>query len=221
MKLELYFAPSACSFVPHFGLEAIQAATGQTFEPKIIKLHKGEQSAPEFTALNPYAQVPLLVVDGKPLNQIVALCEYLDVCFPQAKLLPSESWARAQALSRFAWFNNSVHPTFTHFFMPSRFAPDEAAQASIKAKATTDFRAHIERIQAMISAAGSPFLGGAQPDFLDAYAFTLYRWGGITGIDPATIPALREYVDRLVATPHIAAVVERERIPVHTFKAAA
>ena len=34
--LELYFAPGACSFVPHAGLEA----AGATFEPRLVKLHK-------------------------------------------------------------------------------------------------------------------------------------------------------------------------------------
>jgi glutathione S-transferase len=220
MKLELYFAPGACSFVPHFGLEAIKAATGQDFEPKLIKLHKGEQNSPEYKALNPNAQVPVLMVDGKALTQIVVICDYLDRSFPQAKLLPTESWARAHALSQLAWFNNSVHTTFTHFFMPSKFADDDASQASIKAKATTDFRAHIERIQNLITASGAPFLGGTQPNVLDAYSFTLYRWGGITGIDSASIPAFHAYIERLIATPHIASAIERERIPVHTFKAA-
>jgi glutathione S-transferase len=220
MKLELYFAPGACSFVPHFGLEAIKAASGQDFEPKMIKLHKGEQNAPEFKAINPNGQVPVLVADGKVLTQIVAICDFLDRHFPQAKLLPGEPWARTQALSTLAWFNNSVHPTFTHFFMPAKFTADAAAQAAIKSQAAIDFRGHIERIQANITAAGGPFLGGAQPNLLDAYALTFYRWGGFTGIDPATTPALHAYIERLLATPHIAAVVERERIPVHTFKAA-
>ena len=75
MKLELYFAPGACSFVPHAGLEAVKAATGQAFEPKLVKLHKGEQREPAYLALNPDAQVPVLVVDGKPLTQIVVLIE--------------------------------------------------------------------------------------------------------------------------------------------------
>jgi glutathione S-transferase len=220
MKLELYFAPGACSFVPHFGLEAIKATTGQDFEPKLIKLHKGEQHTPEYKALNPNGQVPVLMVDGKALTQIVVICDYLDRSFPQAKLLPTESWARAHALSQLAWFNNSVHTTFTHFFMPSKFADDDAAQAAIKTKATADFRAHIERIQNLIVATGTPFLGGAQPNVLDAYALTLYRWGGITGVDPTTTPALHAYIERLIATPYIAATIERERIPVHTFKAA-
>ena len=64
MKLELYFAPGACSFVPHVGLEAIKAAAGQDFEPKMVKLHKGEQKSPEYLAINPNGQVPVLVDAG-------------------------------------------------------------------------------------------------------------------------------------------------------------
>jgi glutathione S-transferase len=218
MKLELYFAPGACSFVPHFGLEAIQAGTGQTFEAKLVKLHKGENKAPEYLALNPNAQVPVLVVDGQPLTQIVAICDFLDRSFPQAKLLPQDSWARAQALSDLAWFNNTVHPTFTHFFMPHKFAADDTAQASMKAKSVGDYRQLIDRIQDKLG--DQPFLGGESPNLLDAYALVLYRWGGTTGINPASIPKYHAYIERLAKQPAMAAALERERIPLHTFKAA-
>jgi glutathione S-transferase len=39
MSLQLFFAPGACSFVPHCLLEL----SGAAFEPKMVKLHKGEQ----------------------------------------------------------------------------------------------------------------------------------------------------------------------------------
>ena len=39
MSLTLYFAPGACSFVPHCLLEA----SGVAYEPTMVKLHKGEQ----------------------------------------------------------------------------------------------------------------------------------------------------------------------------------
>ena len=87
--IELYFAPGACSFVPHVGLEAIKAATGENFEPKLVKLHKGENRTPEYLAMNPNGQVPVLVVDGRPLNQIVAILDFLDRSFPKAGLLPA------------------------------------------------------------------------------------------------------------------------------------
>ena len=219
MKLELYFAPGACSFVPHFGLEAIQAATGQSFEPKLVKLHKGENKVPEYLALNPNAQVPVLMVDGQALTQIVAICDFLDRSFPQANLLPKDSWARAQALSDLAWFNNTVHPTFTHFFMPHKFAADDASQASMKAQSTVDYRKLIERIQTKL-AGGQAFLGGEAPNLLDAYALVLYRWGGMTGIDPSSIPVYHAYIEKLATYPAIAAALERERVPLQTYKPA-
>lgn len=218
MKLELYFAPGACSFVPHVALEAIRAATGQAFEPKMVKLHKGEQKTPEYLALNPNGQVPVLVADGKPLNQIVAICDFLDRSFPKAGLLPAEPWARAEALSQLAWLNNTVHPTFTHLFRAAEFADSEAAQAEVKKVAAARFRKHLERIQGWTGAA-SPYWYGARITPHDAYAFTLLRWGGYAGIDPKSLPGYLAYVERAMAAPPMAAAIERERVKLDTYKA--
>jgi glutathione S-transferase len=218
MKLELYFAAGACSFVPHVGLETIRAATGAGFEPKLVKLHRGEQKSPEYLALNPNGQVPVLVVDGRPLNQIVAICDFLDRSFPQARMLPTDSWARAQAVSQLAWMNNTVHPGFTHVFRPSDFAESEAAQADVRRLAIARYRGYLERIQGWIADA-SPYWLGAGITFHDAYAFTLLRWGGFAGIDPQSLPAYHAYIGRVMAAPSVAAVLERERIRLDTYKA--
>src|SRR5262245_10325256 len=140
MKIELYFAPGACSFVPHAGLEAIKAASGQAFEPKLVKLHKGEHKTPEYLAMNPNAQVPVLVADGKPLTQIVAICDFLDRNFQQANLLPREPWARSQALSQLSWMNSTAHTTFTRVFFPERFAETDGGRAEVKRTAVGIFR---------------------------------------------------------------------------------
>jgi glutathione S-transferase len=217
--LELYFAPGACSFVPHVGLEAIKAATGAAFEPKLVKLHRGEHKTPAYLAMNPNGQVPVLVVDGKPLTQIVAICDYLDRAFPQAGLLPTDTWARAQALSQLAWMNNTVHPTFTHVFRSSDFAETEAAQAEVRRVAAARYRGLLERIQSWIEKA-SPYWFGARITFHDAYAFTLLRWGGFAGVDPKSLPAYADYIERVMAAAPVAAVLERERIKLDTYKAA-
>jgi glutathione S-transferase len=206
--------------VPHAGLEAIKAATGEDFKPNLVKLHKGENRTPEYLAMNPNGQVPVLVVDGKPLSQIVAICDYLDRRYPQAGLLPTESWARAQAMSQLAWFNNTVHPTFTRWFRTGYFVESEGAQAEVKKLAAAQFRQHLERIQEW-SRAAAPLWFGARPSFHDAYAFTLLRWGGYAGIDPDAFPAYRAYVDRVVQSPPVAAALERERIKLDTYKKAA
>lgn len=220
MTTELYFAPGACSFVPHVGLELVKAATGREFTPKLVKLHKGEHLAPEYTALNPDAQVPLVVVDGKPLSQIVAICDWIDRSNPEAKLLPTDAWARAEALSKLAWMNNTAHPTFTHVFMPQKFAEGEAARAEVKATAVGQYRDRLARVQEW-AAKASPWILGAQISFHDAYAFTLLRWAGYAGIDPAAYPVLMKHVEKVMAVPAVAAVLERERIKLDTYKPAA
>lgn len=219
MKIELYFSPGACSFVAHAGLEIVKAVNGQDFEPRLVKIHKGEQFAPEYLQMNPNAQVPVLVVDGKPLVQILAIIEWLAMRFPEAGLLPTDPWERAQAMSTLAWFNNTVHPTFTHVFRPSTFTDEEAAVPGIRQHAVGRYRALLERIDAMVPAQG--LWMGDKPGFQDAYAFTLLRWSGYAGIDPTSLPRYAAYVERVMACPPIAAAMERERVKLDTFKAAA
>jgi len=214
----LYFAPGACSFVPHVALELVKAATGEDFEPRLVKLHKGEQKAPEYLRINPNGQVPVLVADGKPLTQIVAICDYLDRRYPQAGLLPADPWARAEALSQLAWMNNTAHPNFTHVFRPSDFTDDEGAQSAIKRFAVQKFRPILERIQEWTKKA-APFWLGAKPSFHDADAFTLLRWGGFAGIDPKSLPTYHSYVtERVMTHPAVAAALARERVQLDTFK---
>ena len=220
MTTELYFAPGACSFVPHVGLELVKAATGRDFTPNLVKLHKGEHMTPEYKAMNPDAQVPVVKVDGKPLTQIVAICDWIDRTNPEAKLLPTDAWKRAEALSKLAWMNNTAHPTFTHVFLPNKFAESEAARADVKSSAVGQYRKRLERVQEW-AAKASPWILGLQLSFHDSYAFTLLRWAGYAGIDPAGYPVLLEHVEKVMAEPAVAAALERERIKLDTYKAAA
>ena len=212
MNLQLYFAPGACSFVPHVGLEAAKAP----FEPKLVKLHKGEQRSPEYLAMNPNGQVPVLVVDGRPLTQIVAMCDFIDRAFPGAGLLPQEAWARTQALSQLAWMNSSPHPTATRFFFPDRYAQGDAARAEVKKRAAEEFRGYLERIEKLVPASG--YWLGERLSFHDAYAFTLLRWGGFAGIDPRSLAGYHAYAERVLRSPPVAAAAARERIALDTYK---
>ena len=213
MNLQLYFSPGACSFVPHVGLEA----AGAPFEPKLVKLHKGEQRTPEYLAMNPNGQVPVLVADGKALTQIVAICDYIDRAFPAAELLPRDAWERSQALSQLAWMNSTLHTTATRFFFPERYAATEPAQKEVRARAAQEFRGYLERIEQTAPERG--YWLGERPSFHDAYAFTLLRWGGFAGIDPRSMPGYLAYAERVLQAPPVAAAAARERIRLDTYKA--
>lgn len=219
MSLTLYYAPGACSFVPHSLLEM----AGATFEPQLVKLHKNEQNSPEYKAINPRGQVPVLVVDGKPLTQIVAIVGYIDARFPQAGLLPTDPFERAKALELLAWMNNSVHPTFTHFFRPEKFAAEDSTQALIKSHAATSYKPLLQELDALAARAqaeGRGFLVGDSFGPADAYALVLLRWGGFAGHDPEGFPALWAHVQKVAALPGVARTIERERLVLNVYKPA-
>lgn len=219
MTRKLYFAPGACSFVPHTLLETL----GEPFEPVMVKLHKGEQNTPEYRAVNPHGQVPVLVDGDAVITQIVAIVDYLDRRHPAAGFLPAEPLARAKIVETLAWMNNTVHPTFTHVFMPFKYSDKPEVQAEIKAYNAQVYRPMLAEIDAMAqkaAAAGSPFMAGPQFGPLDAYALTLLRWGGFAGIDPTTFPALWAHVQKVAQLPAVARAIARERLQLNVYQAA-
>jgi glutathione S-transferase len=219
MSLKLHFAPGACSFVPHSLLETAGAA----FEPVLVKLHKGEQNEDAFRALNPRGQVPVLVDDEEVITQILAIVQYLDAKFPEQQFLPRETLARTRVLETLAWMNNTVHPTFTHVFMPHKFAGMPEAQAELKAFNAKVYAGYLGELEALARRAaerGQPWLGGERLGPLDVYALTLLRWGGIAQIDPTRHDALWAHVQKVAQQPGVARAIERERLQLNLYKPA-
>lgn len=217
MDLKLYFAPGACSFVPHALLESAGAA----FEPMLVKLHKGEQQSPEYRALNPRAQVPVLVHGREVITQIVAIVSYLDDLFPECQFLPPAGLARARVLETLAWMNNTVHTTFTHVFMPYKFAASPEAQAELKTFNAQRYGELLGELESMAQSArdkGHAFLAGERLGPLDAYALTLLRWGGFAGFDPTGFPAAWAHIQRVATLPAVTRAIERERLQLNVFK---
>ncbi len=219
MSLKLYFSPGACSFVPHSLLET----AGADFEPVMVKLHKGEQNEAAFKAVNPRGQVPVLVDGDEVITQILAILQYLGAKFPEQQFLPRETLARIRMLETLAWMNNTVHPTFTHVFMPQKYAGSPEAQAELKsfnAKVYAGYLGEIEALAQRAATRGQAWLGGERLGPLDVYALTLLRWGGFAGIDPTGFQALWPHVQKVAQQPGVARAIERERLQLNLYKAA-
>jgi glutathione S-transferase len=212
--IDLYFAPGACSFVPHAMLED----SGLPFEPRMVKLHKGEQHAEPFRSINPRGQVPVLVHDGVALTQIVALCLHIDALCPQRRFFPTEALARTRAISTLAWMNNTVHPTFTHVFMPQKFHDDAQVQGQLRDHAVAQYGRLLDELQGLVEQRASDWLSGAQWGPLDAYALTLTRWGSIAGHDPEARPVLWAHVQKVASQPALARTIERERLTLNMMR---
>lgn len=224
MSLALYFAPGACSFVPHVLLEA----SGAAYEPRMVKLHKGEQYGDEYKAINPRSQVPVLVDGDAVITQILAITHYLHDKFPAAGFLPSQALAKARVLEQLAWMNNTAHPTFTHYFMPAKFSDNAATHDELRQHAIQRYRRHLGDMESLASKAkmqAVQFMAGVfghdRLGPLDAYALTLLRWGSIAGINPTDYPQAWAHAQKLATHPPVAAVIERERLQLNLYKSAA
>lgn len=79
------------------------AEKGLPFE---LKVEKVWERRPEFLALNPAAQVPVLVEDtGLAVADSGAICEYLDEAYPDQPLLGRSLAERAECRRIVAWFD--------------------------------------------------------------------------------------------------------------------
>src|SRR5579862_7205522 len=93
--LTLYFAPGASSMAPHIALHE----TGAPFEGRPISFKRDENKTEAFLAINPLGQVPVLVVDGRPLTEVAAILYYVARTYPAADLLPDGAEEQAQVIS--------------------------------------------------------------------------------------------------------------------------
>jgi glutathione S-transferase len=100
MSLKFYYSPMSSATRIHWALEEL----GIPYEKIRVDLAAGDQRKPEYLALNPNGRVPLLVVDGTPIFESLAILLYLGERYGVDKgLYPAPSLARAEALKWMAW----------------------------------------------------------------------------------------------------------------------
>jgi glutathione S-transferase len=102
MSLVFYYSPMSSATRIHWALEEL----GVPYEKIKLDLAAGEQRKPEYLALNPNGKVPLLVADGTPIFESLAILIYLGETYGVDKgLYPAPGPARAEALKWMAWAN--------------------------------------------------------------------------------------------------------------------
>jgi glutathione S-transferase len=128
MKLQLYYAPVACSMVPYINL----TEAGADFDVIPVNMGKGQQNSPEYLKLNPKHKVPVLVIDGQPLTENVAINVWIARNFPKAKLLPSDPMQEIKAISLMAWCASGIHPALTPNNNQKRYCDMPGSEESVK-----------------------------------------------------------------------------------------
>ncbi|MCK9512084.1 MAG: glutathione S-transferase family protein [Pigmentiphaga sp.] len=129
--LILYHAwTSTCSQKVRLAL----AEKGLAYEGRLIDLREGEQHAPAFLALNPKAELPVLVHGDAVLAESTIINDYLEAAFPQPALMPASPLARARVAQWNRWVDDDITipvkiPSFQQNLYPaiSRWTPERKA----------------------------------------------------------------------------------------------
>jgi glutathione S-transferase len=203
--LTLYFSPGACSMASHIGLEE----TGAPYEEKPTLLPKGEHKTEAYLKINPRGKVPALSADGKVITENTAILTYLAKRFPEKRLLPADPIEEARCISTMAWFSNSVHPPYTHYLRPERYAAGEAAQADVKEMAKKTFLSQCTEIDSLLQ--DKQWIMGEQYTVADPYALVFYGWGVRAAFPMAELKAYTAWKDRMLKRPTVRKILESEQ----------
>jgi glutathione S-transferase len=103
-----------------------------------------------FLALNPAGEVPVLDDDGAIVADSGAICEYLEECHPEPRLIGSDPASRAEVRRLVAWFDVKFHAEVTSHLISEkvmkRFLGLGSPDSSAIRAAQTNLGYHLEYI---------------------------------------------------------------------------
>jgi glutathione S-transferase len=105
---------------------------GAPFEVHPLNFRKSQHMAPEYLRLNPKHKVPVLVIDGAPLTENVAIQIWIARHFPAARLLPADPMQELHAISLLAWCASGIHPFLSRINSPPRVCDLPGAEESVR-----------------------------------------------------------------------------------------
>ena len=138
---------------------------GIAYERVEVSLIAGEQRSDAYLEQNAQGFVPMLVADGEPIIQSLAIIDWLDRAFPQPRLIPDDPMPRAVALAQAHVVACDIHPLnnlrVLKYLTRDLGLNEQTKDRWIHAWILQGFDA----LEAM--AGDGPFLGGAAPGIAD------------------------------------------------------
>jgi glutathione S-transferase len=203
----LYFSPGACSRVSLIALEEI----GTPFETRVLRFMAGEHRSPAYLAQNPKGKVPLLLIDGEPLTETVAILTWLDGRHPQARLLPrgTDALARAHVLEQLVWCTAGLHPIITRIRLPQMFCDHAEGRERLRQLSMEAMAPNFAIIEGRL--AQSEWALG-EWSMLDAYYYWVwYRTCVGSEFDARPYPHYAAHARRVEQRPSVQRALQREQ----------
>lgn len=196
--LELFYGRRTCALASHIVLEA----TGADYAATALDFGAGQQRSAGFLAVNPKGRVPALRTERGVLTETPAILLYLAQCFPQAQLAPLDDPFELAQLQAFnSYLCSTVHVAHAHKLRGARWADDEAAQLSMRAKVAQNMTECFTLIERELLR--GPWVMGERFSIADPYLFTITTWLPGDGVAIESFPAVAEHHRRMLALPAV------------------
>ncbi len=208
--LTLYFSPGACSRVPMVLLEEAQA----DYALRCVSAQKRETRTPAFLQINPKGKVPVLLDGTYSVTENVAIAWHLALRFPEARLLPAEPGALAEAVSLLAWCASGMHPLIGRMRRPQGGCDVPQALPRIVAMAGDELAAQLAIADARL--AGKPWLLGDTWCAADACLLWICPRASDVGIEISRWPRIDEHRIRMQIRPAVMRAMAREAAAAET-----
>ena len=214
MQLTLYYAPYTCALVPYVTL----TEAGAAFKVENVNTRSGQNRSAEYLRVNPKAKVPVLVIDGQPLTENLALQVWIAGQYPAAKLLPSGPMEDVKALSLMSWFGTTIHSHLTPNARPERYCDLPGSEESVKRLTN---KLLIEDF-----AIADQILHGREWFFshftaVDAYFFWCFRRATTFRLDVSGFKNCTVHFERMQKRPSVQKVLDYEKQVLAEFSKAA
>lgn len=138
---------------------------GLSYERVEVSLLAGDQRSDAFLDQNAQGFVPMLVADGEPIIQSLAIIDWIDRTYPEPRLIPDAPQPRAIALAQAMVVACDIHP-LNNLRILKYLTRDLGLNDTVKDRWIA--RWITEGFAALEAMAGEgPFLGGDAPGIAD------------------------------------------------------
>ena len=199
--MKLYYAKGTIAIATAIALHE----AGLDFEPVRLDFRAGEQTGPEYQAINPKGRVPALVTDQGILTETGAILDYIADIAPAAGLRPSDAYEAAKMREAMCYIASTMHVNHAHKMRGHRWASEESSFADMKAKSVqtmTESAAHVED-----HVLQGPYVLGETFSLADPYLYVACNWLEGDGVTVADYPKITAFIEAMRGRASVAQVI--------------
>lgn len=195
--MKLYWHP--VSLMP-WRVRIALAEKGLDYEEAVIDLPGGASHKPDFLALNPFGQVPVLEDDGRAFAESTAILEYIEETHPRPPLMPASPADRADVRQLMCWSNGPWMTSWKRWVGPTSMGFPDTPE--VRAQGRDEIGRHAALLETRLER--SPWLAGDY-SLADICYTPLVLFADRVGL--AIGPATAAWLDRVRARPAVQAAM--------------